>query len=84
MERTLYQTDDYIQQVLAFELAQDAPVRVEKMVALAISRDPATSDTLTKAGTAALRRPDFAQALARHDGAWEELWRVCDVQVSER
>jgi len=81
VERTLYQTDDYIQQVLAFELGQEAPLRVEKMVSLASSRDPATSDTLTKAGTAALRRPDFAHALARHADAWEELWRVCDVRV---
>ena len=67
--------------MLAFELDPRAPVRVEKMVAVATSRDPATSDTLTKAGNAALRRPDFAQALARHAGAWEELWRVCDVRV---
>jgi trehalose/maltose hydrolase-like predicted phosphorylase len=81
VERTLYQTDDYIHQVLGLEIAQDAPVRVEKMVALATSRDPATSDTLTKAGTASLRSPDFAQALTRHTGAWEELWRVCDVLV---
>ena len=81
VDRTLYQTEDYIQQVLAFELDQEAPIRIEKMVALATSRDPATSDTLTKAGTAALRRPDFAHALARHADAWEELWRVCDVRV---
>ncbi|MGO9490038.1 MAG: glycoside hydrolase family 65 protein [Solirubrobacteraceae bacterium] len=81
VDRTLYQTDDYIQQVLAFELDQEAPLRVEKMVSLATSRDPATSDTLTKAGTAALRRPDFAHALARHADAWEQLWRVCDVRV---
>ncbi len=81
LERTLYQTEDYIQHVLAFALSAGAPVRVEKMVALATSRDPATSDTLTKAGTAALRRPDFAHALARHAGAWDELWRVCDVRV---
>jgi trehalose/maltose hydrolase-like predicted phosphorylase len=81
VERTLYQTDDYAQEVLAFRLNQETPVRVEKMLALATSRDPATSDTLTKAGTAALRRPDFAQALERHAGAWEELWRVCDVRA---
>ncbi|MGH2887848.1 MAG: glycoside hydrolase family 65 protein, partial [Solirubrobacteraceae bacterium] len=49
VERSLFQTEDYIQQVLAFELAQDAPVRVEKIVTFATSRDPATSDTLTKA-----------------------------------
>jgi trehalose/maltose hydrolase-like predicted phosphorylase len=81
VERALYQADDYVQQVLAFDIGQDAPVRVEKMLALATSRDPATGDTLTKAGTSALRRPDFAQALARHADAWEELWRICDVSV---
>ena len=81
VERSLYQTDDYIQQVLGLAIARDAPMRVEKMVALATSRDPATSDTLTKAGTTSLRSPDFAHALARHNDAWEELWRVCDVLV---
>jgi len=81
VERNLFQTEDYIQQSVVFELARREPVRVEKMVALATSRDPATSDTLSKAGTAALRRADFAPALARHVGAWEELWRVCDVRA---
>src|SRR5271165_6005073 len=32
VERTLYQTDDYSQQVLAFELDREAPLRVEKIV----------------------------------------------------
>jgi trehalose/maltose hydrolase-like predicted phosphorylase len=81
VERTLYQTEDYVQQVLAFELRERAPIRVEKMVTLTTSRDRATSDTLTKAGTVALRRPDFPRSLARHVDAWEELWRVCDVRV---
>jgi trehalose/maltose hydrolase-like predicted phosphorylase len=79
--RSLFQTEDYIQQGLAFDVAEGEPVRIEKMVAIATSRDPATSDTLGKVGTAALRRPDFAAALARHVGAWEELWRVCDVRA---
>jgi len=81
VERSLFQTEDYIQQTLAFEVVEREPVRVEKMIALATSRDPATSDTLTKAGTAALRRADFVTALARHLDAWEELWRVCDVRA---
>ena len=45
------------------------------------SRDAATSDTLAKAGTAALWRHDFEGALKRHVSAWQELWRVCDVRV---
>jgi trehalose/maltose hydrolase-like predicted phosphorylase len=81
VERALYQTEDYVQQVLSFHVDQDAPVRIEKMLVLATSRDPATSDTLTKAGTAALRRPGFAEAFERHLGAWEELWRLCDVRA---
>jgi trehalose/maltose hydrolase-like predicted phosphorylase len=81
VDRALYQTQDYVQQVLAFQIDRETPVRVEKMLVLTTSRDPATGDTLTKAGAAALRRPDFAQALERHAGAWEELWRVCDVRA---
>ena len=81
VERTLFQTEDYVQQVLAFWLGEGPPVRVEKLIALSSSRDGATSDTLTKAGRAAVRHPNFAEALARHTGAWSELWRVCDMRV---
>jgi trehalose/maltose hydrolase-like predicted phosphorylase len=34
VERSLYQMQDYIQQVLVFDVAQGEPVRVEKMVSL--------------------------------------------------
>jgi trehalose/maltose hydrolase-like predicted phosphorylase len=81
VERRLFQSEDYIQQGLTFELAQQAPVRVEKMVTVATSRDPATGDTLVKAGASVVRSPGFAQTLGRHMGAWEELWRVCDVRT---
>jgi trehalose/maltose hydrolase-like predicted phosphorylase len=81
VERSLYQMEDYIQQVLAFDVRQGAAVRVEKMVAFFTSRDPAISDSLAKAGTSALRYAGFGQAPARHASAWDELWRVCDVRV---
>jgi trehalose/maltose hydrolase-like predicted phosphorylase len=81
VDRRLYQVEDYVQQVLGFEVRKGAPIRVEKMVAFSTSRDAATSDTLTKAGTAALRCPDFGEALERHASSWEELWRVCDIRV---
>ena len=45
------------------------------MVAFFTSRDRATSDTLVKAGTSALRYADFDEALERHASAWDELWR---------
>src|SRR6185436_12597326 len=62
-ERSLHQMEDYIQHVLAFDLRRGSPVRVEKMVAFFTSRDPATSDSLTKAGTSARRHMDFEAAL---------------------
>jgi trehalose/maltose hydrolase-like predicted phosphorylase len=81
VQRGLYQTEDYIQQVLAFDVRQRAAVRVEKLVVFSTSRDPATSDSLTKAGTSAGRSGDFEAELGRHRSAWEELWRACDLQV---
>jgi trehalose/maltose hydrolase-like predicted phosphorylase len=82
VERTLYQMEDYIQQVLAFEVEQGIPTRVEKMVSSYISRDPAVSDTLMKAAISASRNTDYTASFQRHREAWEELWRVCDVQIS--
>src|SRR5689334_15598106 len=82
VERRLYQMEDYIQQVLAFDVRQGEPTRVEKLVTFFTSRDPAVSDTLVKAATSVARHTDFAASFERHAAAWEELWRVCDVRVS--
>jgi trehalose/maltose hydrolase-like predicted phosphorylase len=82
VERKLYQVENYIHQVLAFDVQQGTATRVEKMVTFYTSRDPAVSDTLVKAARSAARHTDFAVTFERHAEAWEELWRVCDVQVS--
>ena len=81
-EQRVHQMADYIQHVLSFDVRQGCPVRLEKMAAFSTSRDPATSDTLVRAGTMAQRVPDFAKALARHNSSWDELWRLCDVRLS--
>jgi trehalose/maltose hydrolase-like predicted phosphorylase len=82
VERRLDQMEDYIQQVLAFDVRQGARIRVEKMVAFFTSRDRAVSDTLARAGASVSRYMDFAEAFQRHASAWEELWRLCDVCLS--
>src|SRR5690242_9420109 len=82
VERRLYQMEDYIQQVLAFDVRQGEETRVEKLATFFTSRDPAVSDTLVKAATTVARHTDFAASFERHAAAWEELWRVCDVRVS--
>src|SRR5215468_9824889 len=83
VSRTLYQMEDYIQQALAFDVRQGAATRVEKLVAFYTSRDPAVSDTLVRAATSAAQPDRFAASFRRHDAAWGELWRVCDVRAPE-
>jgi trehalose/maltose hydrolase-like predicted phosphorylase len=80
--RTLYQMEDYVQQVLAFDVRQGVATRIEKMVSFYTSRDPAVSDTLVRAATSAARHDEFATSFRRHSAAWDELWQVCDVHVS--
>jgi len=80
--RTLHQMEDYIQQVLAFDVRQGEATRVEKMVAFYTSRDPAVSDTLVRAAGSAARHGDFPASFERHSAAWDELWRACDGRVS--
>jgi trehalose/maltose hydrolase-like predicted phosphorylase len=82
VERRLTQMEDYIQQLVAFDVPQGVPTRVEKLVTFFTSRDPAVSDTLVRAATSAARHTDFAATFDRHTAAWEELWRVCDLRVS--
>jgi trehalose/maltose hydrolase-like predicted phosphorylase len=81
VERSLYQMEDYIQQVLAFDAQAGRPLRVEKLVAFYTSRDRAINEPLGNAGKSAARYPDFAEALARHAAAWDELWRTCDFKL---
>ena len=80
-ERTLYQMEDYIHQVLSFKATEGSPVRVEKLVAFYTSDDRAINEPLGAAGKSVARYRNFEQALARHRAAWDELWRVCDFRV---
>src|SRR5919108_686127 len=81
VQRSLFQTEDYIQQVVACDARAGEPVRVEKMVAFYTSRDRAISEPLGSAGESAGRYPGFAAALERHERAWDELSRACDIRL---
>jgi alpha,alpha-trehalase len=76
-----HQTEDYIHQLLGFEVQQGTPIRVEKMVAVYTSRDRAINEPLANAVKSATRYPTFAEALRDHTYAWEELWEVCDLRL---
>lgn len=75
----LYQSEDYVQQVIGVDVTQGVSVRVEKMVALYTSQDHAISEPLGNAGKSVRDYPGFADALADHRSAWEELWGACDL-----
>ena len=79
--RTTHQMQDYIHQILEFDVEQGAPVRVEKMVALYTSRDRAINESMANAGKSVGRYPTFAEAFEGHVHAWDELWEVCDVRL---
>ncbi len=81
VDRELYQMQDYIHQTISFEVEEEIPARVEKMVAFYTSRDSAINEPLSNAGKAAGRFGTFDEALERHTRAWEELWDACDVRV---
>jgi trehalose/maltose hydrolase-like predicted phosphorylase len=81
MRRAVDRVEDYIQDVLTFEVREGEPARIEKVVAFSMSRDAATSDTLARAGRRARRAPEWGEELARHTSAWHELWRACDLRV---
>ena len=81
VDRSLYQMQDYVHQVLSFEVEQNKPVHVEKMVAFYTSRDAAINEPLVNAGKAVGRYGTYDEAFARHARAWDELWDLCDVKV---
>ena len=81
LDRSLYQMQDYIHQVLSFEVREKEPVHIEKMVAFYTSRDAAINEPLVNAGKAVNRYGTFDEAFERHARAWDELWELCDVRV---
>ena len=79
--RSTDQMEDYIQQVLSFEMVQGAPIRVEKMVALYTSRDRAIHEPMANACKSVQRYPSFGEAFKGHAQAWDELWELCDIRL---
>jgi trehalose/maltose hydrolase-like predicted phosphorylase len=79
--RQTVQTQDYVQQVLEFDVQEGELVRVEKLTAMYTSRDRAIDEPLTNAIKSVARYPTFEEAFAGHARAWEELWEVCDIRL---
>ncbi|MFW5832526.1 MAG: glycoside hydrolase family 65 protein [Pseudomonadota bacterium] len=81
VERATHEVDGYVHQTLAFDLEQEARVRVEKLVTFFTSRDHAISEPLVNAERTVARAADFGQALLAHERAWDQLWAVADITL---
>ncbi|AKT38398.1 PfkB family carbohydrate kinase [Chondromyces crocatus] len=76
--RDLHQDDTSIAEHLQCDVAPEHPVRIEKIVALFTSRDPAISEPTEAALLAARGAPDFDALRAAHVATWARLWaRAC-------
>lgn len=72
---------DSIRQTFEVGVQPGRTIRVEKVVALRTSRDPAVGDLVEDALLAVRCAPDFEGLLASHRTAWEALWDRFDVEV---
>ncbi len=73
----------YVGHVLAADLRQEAPVTVEKIVALYTSRDRAISEVRAEARTAVQRAAGFDELLVGHTRAWDHMWRRYGISIAD-
>ncbi|HZG88930.1 MAG TPA: glycosyl hydrolase family 65 protein [Pseudonocardia sp.] len=59
------------------------PVTIDKVVAMATSRDVAVSEPAATATELVAAAPDFDELLAGHELAWEQLWRRFRMELTD-
>jgi trehalose/maltose hydrolase-like predicted phosphorylase len=80
-DRRTIEEDGFIDDEVSVDLAAGEIVRVEKVVALFTSRDQAISECGAAAREAIGLAGNFDELLATHVEAWDDLWRICDVEI---
>ncbi len=79
--RLLDEDPAYVGQEFVLALRARRPVTVEKVVAVATSRDPALSGAALSAAARVLRAPAASELVRSHEAAWERLWERFGVDV---
>jgi trehalose/maltose hydrolase-like predicted phosphorylase/beta-phosphoglucomutase-like phosphatase (HAD superfamily) len=80
-DRRLVSESGFVAHQLTLELDEGRPATVEKVVALYTSRDRAVSESRADARLTVAGAEDFDGLLARHEGAWSNLWNRFDIQL---
>ena len=66
---------------LTLDVVPGQPVTVHKLAALCTSRDRGIGEPNEAARDELVRCEGFDAALGRHELAWEQLWRRCDIEI---
>ncbi len=77
LDRSVHQAPAMVAQHFVLDVDPEAPIVVDKIVAVFTSRDPAIAECGLAARTAVARAGDFDQMAADHRGEWERLWTTC-------
>lgn len=81
VQRECHRESGYIAHVFRVELAENRGVRVEKVVSLFTSRDPAISEPFLEASEAVCRSGRLISLMRSHTQAWKHLWRRFAMEV---
>lgn len=76
-----FEQPGYIAHYLLGEITPQMPIRVEKVIALYHSRDPAISECSQAAYLAVSRAGRFETLLQTHQQAWSHLWERFDIEL---
>ncbi|MFW6401713.1 MAG: trehalose-phosphatase [Desulfohalobiaceae bacterium] len=80
-QRECHRESGYIAHIFREQLAENRGLRVEKVVSLFTSRDPAISEPFLEAYEAVCRSGRFISLLRSHTQAWKQLWRRFAMEV---
>jgi len=80
-DRRLVDEPGFIAHDFTLELEEGRPATVEKIVALYTSRDRAVSESRAEARLTLTGAEGYEGLLARHEGAWKNLWNRFDIEV---
>ena len=79
--RRVFELPDRVEERIDVDVAAGQPLRLEKVVTLQVSRDPAISEPLADARERLRRAPDYHELASDHARRLAELWRRCDIRL---
>ncbi len=72
---------DIVGREFVFEVTENSPFEIEKVVAIYTSRDRAISECADDASQVIAQAGDYDSLLSDHSRAWRNLWRRCDIHI---